>query len=454
MNKKFGIALALSLFCIASVYAVAASSRTSWVTTQIYNFNHPFAATDSAELSTKMSTMAQSPFNFYRGTDHIFFTDTSVAQASAYATTQTGYTWLGGDTHLGNFGADIDSDADVRFTVNDFDEGYLGQYVWDLRRLAVSFVLAGRENGISDADITTAIQTMVDNYVTKMNDFQGTSAELSYKLKSGDTSGAVLDVINKSKADTLGGLLTKYTQTSGTTRVFQNLSDLISVNSSTYNAINAAMTSYINSIPASKRQAASYYTVKDIHQKLNSGVGSLGKLRYYILIEGPSSSNADDRILEIKQTIASSVYVAAPNRLAPASYSNNEACRVAKTLRAQTLAADPMAGCAVINGTAFYFHERSPNKEGFDYTTLTTGGKLNTAAQYFGKALAAAHAIADQDYDSSIVSYSIDKQVSNAVTSKSGLKSEISTFAFDYAAQVQLDWQSFVSAYNAGTPLY
>jgi uncharacterized protein (DUF2252 family) len=40
------------------------------------------------------------------------------------------------------------------------------------------------------------------------------------------------------------------------------------------------------------------------------------------------------------------------------------------------------------------------------------------------------------------------------VTSTSGLKSEIANFAFSYAAQVNLDWQSFVGAYNAGTPLY
>ena len=52
------------------------------------------------------------------------------------------------------------------------------------------------------------------------------------------------------------------------------------------------------------------------------------------------------------------------------------------------------------------------------------------------------------------MSYSIDKQVTDAVSSKSGLASEISTFAFGYADQVNLDWQSFVGAYNAGTPLY
>jgi len=103
---------------------------------------------------------------------------------------------------------------------------------------------------------------------------------------------------------------------------------------------------------------------------------------------------------------------------------------------------------------AFYFHEKSPFAEDFDVTALTSAGKLNTAATYLGQALASAHAIADQDYNSAIVPYSIDKQITAAVSSTSGLQAEISTFAFNYAAQVNLDWQSFVSAYNAGTPLY
>jgi uncharacterized protein (DUF2252 family) len=124
------------------------------------------------------------------------------------------------------------------------------------------------------------------------------------------------------------------------------------------------------------------------------------------------------------------------------------------TNKAQTLNADVLVGYATINGMTFYFHEKSPYEEDFDYTQLSSAGKLNTAATYLGQALASAHAISDQDYNSAIVQYSIDKQVSNAVTSTSGLESEISTFAFSYAAQVNLDWQSFVSAYNSGTPLY
>ena len=452
--KKALIVLSLAgLLCMSA--AQAATSRTSWVVSQVYNYNHPFATTDSTDLATKMSTMAGDAFDFYRGTDHIFYQDMATLPASSYVTTQTGYTWIGGDAHIDNFGAWQDSGSNNVFSVDDFDEGYLGQYVWDLRRLATSMVLAGRANGIADSDITTAINTMVGAYVSEMNTFMGSSAELSFQLKNGNTSGAVQTIIGDSKSDSRSSLLSKYTQVTSGVRKFQTIANtLVTVNSTTYNNIAAAMNSYISTIASSKQYSASYYQVKDIRQKLGSGVGSLGKLRYYILIEGPSTSTSDDVILEIKQETTSAVAEVNNGQLPAADYNNNEANRVAMTAKAQTLNADVLIGYATINGLTYFFHEKSPFEEDFDFTQLTSAGKLNTAATYLGQALASAHAISDQDYNSAIVPYSIDKQVSSAVSSTSGLESEISTFAFSYAAQVNLDWQSFVSAYKAGTPLY
>lgn len=455
MTLKKLSSLALTLLAAAlATDASAATNRPSWVVSQVYNYNHPFAATDSTDLATKMSTMASSAYNFYRGTDHIFYQDMLTLPASSYATTQTGYTWIGGDTHMGNFGGQRDSSGTAVFSVDDFDEAYLGQYVWDLRRLAVSMILGGRENGISDANITTAINTMIGAYVDEMGTFKGSSAELSFQLVKSNTTGVVDDTIASADGGSRSSLLSKYTQVSGSTRTFQNLSNFVAVNSTTYNNVVAAMSSYIASIASSKQYASSYYTVKDVHQKLGSGVGSLGKLRYYILIEGPSTATSDDVILEVKQEV-SSVVAEVDNGQLPASvYGNNEGGRVAKSAKAQQINADVLIGYTTINSLPFYVHEKSPYQADFDYTLLTSSSKMNTAATYLGQALASAHAISDQDYDATIVSYSIDKQVSDAVTSKSGLEAEIVTFAFDYANQVNYDWTAFVSAYNAGTPLY
>lgn len=432
--------------------AGAAASRPSWVVNEVYTFNHQFAATDSADLATKMATMRASVFAFYRGTDHIFMKDMGTLPGSLYTSSQTNYSWLGGDVHIGNFDASRDSSGTAVFKLSDYDEGYLGQYVWDLRRLAASMVLAGRETGTSDANITTAINTMVGAYVDKMSAFKGTSDELSFQLKSGNTSSTVKDTIDAANAKSRADLLAKYTTLSGSTRTFQNLSNLVAVDSGTYSAIASSMSSYVASIPSSKQYASSFYTVKDIHQKLGSGVGSLGKRRYYVLVQGASSATSDDVILEMKETVPSVVTQINNGMLPSYLYDYNEGGRVAKTAKAQLINAEWLLGCTTISGKPYYVHEKSPYQEDFDYTLLDAS-RLNTAASYMGQALASAHALADQDYDSSIVPYSIDKQVTDAAT-KSGLQSEIRTFAFDYASQVNYDWQAFVNAYNAGTPLY
>ena len=96
--------------CASITVASAATSRSSWVVSQIYNYNHPYAATDSADLATKMATMSGRASTTSTAAPIRFSTRTrSPFRVSAYTTTQTGHTWLGGDTHLDNFDASRDS---------------------------------------------------------------------------------------------------------------------------------------------------------------------------------------------------------------------------------------------------------------------------------------------------------------------------------------------------------
>lgn len=446
-------ALFLSLIASFTLSAGAATVRNSWVVNEIYNQNHPYAATASNELATKMQKMRDSAFMFYRGTAHLFMKDMVTLPASANTNANTGYTWLSGDMHIGNFGAQRDSHGNSVFIVDDFDEGYLGQYVWDLRRMAVSMVLAGRENGISDSNISTSIKTFVGAYLDKLADFKGNDSETRYQLDSHNTSGVVEDTIDAADAKSRSDLLSKYTEVVSGTRRFQNKSDLVTVSGSTYSAISNGMSAYLQSIASSKRYASSFYTLKDVHQKLGSGTGSLGRLRYYLLLEGPSSSNSDDVILEMKQEATSAVNYAAPGRLSAADYAYNEGNRVARSAKALSLNADVLVGYTSLGGVPYYLHEKSPYQEDFDVTALTSAGKFDTAAGYLGKALALAHAVSDKDYDAGIVPFSIDKEITDAA-STSSLKTEIANFAFAYAEQVQLDWQAFAAAYDQGVPLY
>ncbi|BAY15042.1 hypothetical protein NIES21_08280 [Anabaenopsis circularis NIES-21] len=434
----------------------AAFSRSSWIENQIYQYNHPFASQLPQELATKMQKMAVSPFAFYRGTAHIFYSDMQTLPSSAFVNLATRAIWLEGDMHLQNLGGMRDANGNNVFDTSDFDEGYLGPYVWDLRRMAVSILLAAKENGLSSNDAQDVVRNFLDTYLNKMGDFKGTNDELSYRLESSNTNGVVNDLIQKTAANSRSNFLSKYTliNTSGD-RLFQTTSELQPLSSNTYSAITTAMSSYITSIASSKRYSNSYYIVKDIRLKLGSGTGSLGRYRYYLLIEGPTSATSDDVILEMKQETNSTVAIAAPGLLPSSVYSNHQGARVSLAAKAMLTNTDPLVGYTTVNNIFFFLREKSPYQEDFDYKLLTSKSKFLDAMGYAGKVVAKNHAISDKDYNSAIVSYSVDKEITDVVgNNTSAFKNEIVNFALDYATQVEYDYASFVSALNRGVILY
>ncbi|MHC5831055.1 MAG: DUF2252 family protein, partial [Nostoc sp.] len=103
---------------------------------------------------------------------------------SGFVNSSTSAIWLVGDMHLQNLGGIRDSNDNNVFDTTDFDESYLGPYVWDLRRMAVSILLAAKENGLSSSDAQDIVRNFLDAYLNKMSDFKGTNDQLSYRLQS------------------------------------------------------------------------------------------------------------------------------------------------------------------------------------------------------------------------------------------------------------------------------
>jgi uncharacterized protein (DUF2252 family) len=85
--------------------------------------------------------MLASAFTFFRGSAAIMAADLAATPTSGL-TVQ-----LCGDAHLSNFGAFAAPDRSLVFSVNDFDETLPGPWEWDLKRLAASVAIAGRDRG-------------------------------------------------------------------------------------------------------------------------------------------------------------------------------------------------------------------------------------------------------------------------------------------------------------------
>src|ERR671921_360591 len=116
-------------------------------------------------IPIRYSRMMASPFAFMRGSAIVMACDLA-------STPRTGIqAQLCGDAHLSNFGAYASPERSLLFDVNDFDETLPGPWEWDVKRLAASFVVAGRENGFDATDCREAAQASVASYRQRMAEF-------------------------------------------------------------------------------------------------------------------------------------------------------------------------------------------------------------------------------------------------------------------------------------------
>jgi uncharacterized protein (DUF2252 family) len=106
--------------------------------------------------------MLASPFTFYRGAALIMAADLA-------RTPVTGVTvQLCGDAHMSNFGLFGTPERQMLFDINDFDETLPGPWEWDVKRLAASFEIMGRDRGFSQADRQAVVMAGVQEYRNRM----------------------------------------------------------------------------------------------------------------------------------------------------------------------------------------------------------------------------------------------------------------------------------------------
>src|SRR5215472_9104633 len=111
--------------------------------------------------------MLVSAFTYFRGA--------ALPMAADLATTPTSglRVQLCGDAHLSNFGAFASPSRRLVFDVNDFDETLPGPFEWDVKRLAASLAVAGRDNGFAEKDRRKIVLAAVESYRTAMRAFAG-----------------------------------------------------------------------------------------------------------------------------------------------------------------------------------------------------------------------------------------------------------------------------------------
>ena len=109
--------------------------------------------------------MLVSPFTFYRGAALPMAADLAGTPASGLRAQ------LCGDAHLSNFGAFASPERRLVFDINDFDETLPGPFEWDVKRLAASLAVAGRDNGFPAKARRKIVLAAAEGYRSGMRAF-------------------------------------------------------------------------------------------------------------------------------------------------------------------------------------------------------------------------------------------------------------------------------------------
>lgn len=385
-------------------------------------------------IGLRHGRMSASPFAFLRGTAGLMAHDLSGEPVTGLMAQ------LCGDAHAANFGLYGGGHGQIVMDINDFDETVVGPWEWDLKRLAVSLVLAGREGGVSAKGCAKAARHAARSYRRAIERLAGLPFLVSWTAL-GDESAvgearadALLDdfAVAAAKASTNSSarVAARWAHTEADEWHFVADAPLLEpVDLATRASVVDSLTAYVDTLHHSRRHLIARYQPRDVARRV-VGTGSVGLRCYLVLLQGNGS---EALVLQVKQARASALadYV-------PKSRWEHEGERIAHGARLVQADTDLLLGWTSLDEHQFTVRQFRNRKGAIDATTLPSG-HLDDYGRLAGALLARAH------------TRSLDPRVLDGYCG--GLDDfdrAISAHALVYADQVQLDHAEMLEAMYGG----
>lgn len=377
----------------------------------------------------KMARMAVSPFGFFRG-------NVAVMAADLATLPNTGIpVQICGDAHVHNLGAYSAPDGRLVFDINDFDETIRAPWEWDLRRLATSLVLAGREAGDSDRQSRDAVLACVATYRTKILEFSRmTCIEVhKYRIHRQFVGRTGNSVLQRAMRETPDRTLAKLTIARGDNRVFRNSPPVLTrVGKPLSEQVVKSLNSYGKTLPGCSQQALSFYRPGDVACKI-VGTGSVGTYDYVVL-HFAGDGTRDPLFIQVKQAVQSAYapYVKSPET------AMHQGQRVVHGQRLFEIQSDMMLGWTSLQGHEFLVRQLSDHKASVQDDELRGAGLIEYATTC-GEVLAKGHA---RSGDPAVVA--------GYLGSNDRWDKALAKFALLYADQTTRDYEQFKKATKEG----
>ena len=406
--------------------------------------------------------MLVSPFTFYRGAAKIMAADLAGTPTAGLQVQ------LSGDAHLSNFGLFASPERELLFGLNDFDETLPGPFEYDVKRLAASFTIAGRNNGFGKADTRAVTRASVAAYREAMAGFaamgtldiwyahldeeellqairhaaKGAKTKKRAKGARRAEKGTEKAAAKARTRDSLQALSKLGERVDGRYRIISQPPIVVPMRDleATYGlsrdqierALHEQFRSYRSTLRDDQRQLLERFEIVDMARKV-VGVGSVGTREFIILLQGRDQH--DPLFLQVKEATRSVL----ESPLLKSRYKEHGE-RVVYGQRMLQAASDIFLGWArgADANRYFYCRQLRDMKGSADVETMTPVG-LKFYADVCGWTLARAHARSGDPI--AIAAY---------LGQGDQFDRSISDFAQRYADQNERDYQAFASAIHSG----
>ena len=397
--------------------------------------------------------MLVSPFTFFRGSAAVMASDLA-------STPQSGLrAQLCGDAHLSNFGLFAAPDRRLVFDLNDFDETLPGPWEWDVKRLAASFAIAGRDRGFSKKERRSVVKTAVGEYREAMRAFAGMRnldvwyarfdveavlGELSKVAPRNEVKKVKRNVAKAQTKDNLNALARLTHQVDGVLQIVSDPPLVVPIEELIGNGVDRdalegpileLLSVYRQTLKTDRRHLLDSYRYVHLARKV-VGVGSVGTRAWIVLLTGRDQE--DPLFLQCKEAEAS---VLEP--YAGKSRYKNHGARVVQGQWLMQAASDILLGwlpTVGIDGQSrdFYVRQLWDWKRSADVDGLAPEG-MAVYGRMCGWTLARAHARSGDSV--AIGAY---------LGSGDGFDRAIAEFSEQYADQAEKDYGALVDVVKAG----
>jgi uncharacterized protein (DUF2252 family) len=396
--------------------------------------------------------MQVSPFTYYRGAALPMAADLAGTPAAGLRVQ------VCGDAHLSNFGAFASPERNLVFDVNDFDETLPGPFEWDVKRLAASLIVAGRDNGFSVKACRKLALAAAEGYRSAMRDFADQSF-LDVWYAHLDIEPALREIKSQIKAkrlrafekllakahtkDSTSALAKLTTEVGGERQIISDPPTIVPIEevfadvqaAAIYEQVRTVLSRYRRTLQSDRRHLLNQFTLVHVARKV-VGVGSVGTRAWVVLLD--AADGVEPLVLQAKEAQPSVLA-----EFAGRSQYKNEGERVVAGQHLMQAQSDIFLGWTRVTGPDgvdrdFYVRQLRDWKFSVPTEAMVPAG-MTVYARLCGWTLARAHA------------RSGDRVALAAYLGGSAkFDHAIADFAETYADQNELDYAGFRAAIKDG----